>query len=55
MEPVEPILKNIYQIIPTEKTYAGHISIMSKASREGASEGPTALFIRFCSLSNNSK
>ena len=45
------------KVIPIEKTYAGYISTMRVRERQGsrqtASEGPTALHIRFCNLSNN--
>ena len=49
MEPVEPIQMNIYQ----SNTYRKDLSWQwAKGSREAASEGPTVLRIRFCSLSN---
>ena len=38
-------------VIPTEKTWAGHISTMSQEFRRRASEGPTVLHIHFWSLS----
>ena len=56
MEPVEPVLKNIYQ----SKTYRKRLKLATlrrsaKGSREAASEGTTILHICSCSLSNKSK
>ena len=50
MEPVEQVLKSIYQRTAStiEKTYGGNISTI-KGSREAASEEPTVLHIRFSS------
>ena len=54
MEPVEPVLKNIYQT----NTYRKDLSWPQfddeprLHSREAESEGPTVLDLRFCSLSN---
>ena len=54
MEPVEPVLKNIYQ----SNTYTKDITwphFDDEGSREAESEGPEVLHIRFCRLSSNSK
>ena len=43
------------KVMPMEISIMGTFQQWVKASREVASEGPTVLHIRFCSLSNKSK
>ena len=52
MEPVEQVQMNIYQ----SNTYRKDLHLdYEPRVQETASEGPTVLYICFCSLSNNSK
>ena len=54
MEPAESVQLNIYQ----GNTYRNKLDTFrrrGKDSRHATSEGPTALHISFCGLSNNSK
>ena len=55
VEPIEPVRINIYQSNTYRKDFKRGSREEAKGSREVASEGPTVLHIRFCSLSNNSK
>ena len=56
VEPVEPVQMNIYESITYKKDLNWlYFDEVQKGSKDAATEQPTVLYIRFCSLSNNSK